>query len=102
MKFNEPKKVKKTLTEEERAAITKARKEAAATDRKVAEGLAVKLPKMSRNQLRGELKRIKERGRTKEGYEGDLGAGIAAVLLTMLDNTKTKENPFGKLTSYPR
>jgi hypothetical protein len=102
MKFNEPKKAKKVLTDEERATIAKSRKEAVAKDRKVAELLAATLPKLSHRQLRGELKRIDRRNITKEGRDGDLGSGLAAVLLTILDNTKTKDNPFGKLTSYPR
>jgi hypothetical protein len=111
MKFNEPKKVKKVLTDEEKQALVKARKDAAAADRKVAESLALKLwvdgdprkrSKMSFRQVRGELKRIIKRDMTKEGPQAGLGSALAGVLLTVLDNTNTKENPFGKLATYPR
>jgi hypothetical protein len=112
MKFNEKKHEKKVLTDADKSAIAKAKADARAADRKVAESLAFKLweggdpnkrSKLSFKQLRGELKRIDLRDKTKEGYvNGGLGSALASVLLTVLDNTQSKENPFGKLASYPR
>ena len=52
--------------------------------------------KMTHRQLRGELRRL----------AADPGPGLTAiygiVFGTVLENTKTRENPFAKLQAYPR
>jgi len=121
MKFNEKKKERKTPTDEERKALLKAKAAAREADRKVAEELAPKIPHMSHRQLRAELVRIADRGKTKEGINGGLENAIASALLVVLDNTKTSPvfefkpdgtpkrvarldqiNQLGRMASYPR
>ena len=51
---------------------------------------------MSHNQLRGELKR------KAKSSQNILGAVEAIVLLTVLENTQSKGNPFAKLVAYMR
>ena len=90
-------------------ALTPEQREAALAAKAVAEAAAKleqeriqryenSLPKMSFRQLRGELRRNAKR----PVDTSFLTSGIAAVLLTVLENTKTAENPFGKLSEYPR
>ncbi len=52
--------------------------------------------KMSHRQLRGELRRL-----AKDPAPG-LTAIYGIVFGTILENTKTRENPFAKLQAYPR
>lgn len=120
MKFNE-KKERKQLTDEEKKALAKAKADARAADRKVAEELAPQIPSMSHRQLRGHLVRISNRGRGKEGFLPSLDAALATVCLTVLDNTKTSPvfemkadgtptrvarldqiNRLGRMAAYPR
>lgn len=53
---------------------------------------------MSFRQLRGELRQQAKAPRDTSL----LTAAISAVMLTVLENTKTRENPFAKLQAYPR
>lgn len=62
------------------------------------------LPKLSHRQLRGELVRSVKReyaGKPPQPQAG-LTIALSTVLLTVLENTKTLENPWGKLNAYPR
>lgn len=62
------------------------------------------LPKLSHNQLRKELvKTIKREysGKPPQPQAG-LTIALASILLTVLENTNTPQNPQGKLHSYPR
>lgn len=92
---------KKVLTEAEKAAVAAEAqvKIAAAQERqKELNAYEARVEKMSFRQLRGELKRESRR----PSDTSILTSGLASVLLTILDNTKTPENPFGKLAEYPR
>lgn len=62
------------------------------------------LEKMSHRQIRGELRRAIKREHAGKPPEPQPGLNIlfATVLLTVLENTQTKENPFAKLAAYPR
>jgi hypothetical protein len=51
--------------------------------------------KMSFRQLRSELRRMVKN-------DSGLNAAYAVVSLIVLENTKTRENPFAKLEAYPR
>ena len=51
---------------------------------------------MSHNQLCGELRR------KAKNSQSILGAIEAITLLTVLENTKSRGNPFAKLEAYPR
>jgi hypothetical protein len=86
--------------EQEAAALAEkqAREAAAKLERERIQRYEKSLPKMSFRQLRGELRR----NARKPNDGSPLTAGLASVLLTVLDNTKTRENPFGKLEAYPR
>ncbi len=57
-----------------------------------------KVKGMSFRQLRSELRQQAKTPRDT----CLLTAGIASVMLTVLENTKTHENPFAKLNAYPR
>ena len=63
---------------------------------------------MSDKQLLGALGRVlKAEGRRdpethKQGYHAGLTVIFATVLSTVLKNTKTPSNPWGKLNAYPR
>jgi hypothetical protein len=103
-----PKKLKFSQMTEEQKAAHLAVMEQAAKDRKAEEErLAVYqsgLEKMSHRQLRSVLvKTIKSEhaGRPPVPQAG-LTIALSTILLTVLDNTQTKENPFAKLGSYPR
>jgi hypothetical protein len=85
------------------AAVLKAQEDAKA-ERERIELFSKSLPKLSHRQLRGELKRAVRReyaGKPPQPQAG-LNIALAAILFTVLENTKTPENPFGKLHSYPR
>ena len=103
-------------TAEERAAALAAHQKAEAeakVERERIELFGKSVGKMSHRQLRGELKRLIRReysGKPPVANAG-LTIGLGAVLLAVLDNTKTvpdkhtrpdQINPFGKLSSYPR
>ncbi len=57
-----------------------------------------KVKGMSFRQLRGELQQQAKTPRDTSF----LTSAIASVMLTVLENTKTRENPFAKLNAYPR
>jgi hypothetical protein len=97
MRTDEKKKeVKKPLTEAELKALRDAKAAARKIDIERALLLEKALPKMSQRQLRGVL-----RDKANDGGPG-LTAAFGVVLGIVLDNTKTRENPFAKLASYPR
>ena len=54
--------------------------------------------KMSFRQLRGELRSQVDSPRDTS----PLTSALALTLLTVLENTQTRENPFAKLQAYPR
>lgn len=88
------------------ALVAKAKAEAEAkAERERLELYFKMLPKLSHNQLRGELRRTVRRESVKEGNKRIPVAGLtiafATVLSAVLDNTKTKDNPKGRLNSYP-
>src|SRR5260370_39140538 len=57
-----------------------------------------KVKGMSFRQLRGEL-----RQQVKFPHDTSLlTSAIASIMLTVLENNKTRENPFAKLHAYPR
>ncbi len=97
--MNEKKKeVKKPLTQEELLARQKARAKEREEDRVRAEAIEKALPKMSFRQVRGALK-----AQAKRPSDGSpLTSAIASIMLIVLDNTKSKENPFARLQAYPR
>ena len=92
------KEVKKPLTQEELLARQKARAKEREEDKVRALAIEKMLPKMSFRQVRGELKRQIR----KPNDTSPLTSAIAIICLTMLDNTKSVENPFAKLQAYPR
>jgi hypothetical protein len=82
------------LTPEQQTKVDAEKKAAEAAAKAEAERLEAyvkAVPKMSFKQLRGELRR-KARG----------GDAFAVVLSTVLENTKTKQNPFATLSCYVR
>lgn len=104
------------LTLEQKAALLAAREKAVAdekAERERVELFGKSVEKMSHRQLRGELKRLIRReysGKPPVANAG-LTIGLGAILLTVLDNTKTvpdkhtrpdQINPNGHLQSYPR
>lgn len=60
------------------------------------------LERMPHKQLRSELKKVIRQHTHKDGCVPSYAMALGTVLLAVLDNTKTKENPFGKLAAYPR
>lgn len=99
--------VPKALTPEEEAKIladlAKAEEERKAEEQRVLlYGKA--LTKMSHRQLRGELRRAIKREYAGRPPVPQAGQNIllSTILLTVFDNTQTKENPFAKLSAYPR
>lgn len=104
MNFNPKKKEepKKKMTDEELLAVRKAKAAEREKDREVAELLAKKLPTLTDNQLRGELRRLTRGERvSKKEYRAGLRITFATVLSTVFDNTRTPTNPKGKLHAYP-
>lgn len=96
MKFNEKKEIKKPLTEAELKALREVKATARKLDIEKAIALEAQLPKMSHRQLRGIL-----RQKANDPAPG-LTAAFGIVLGIVLDNTETKQNPFGKLAASPR
>jgi hypothetical protein len=97
----------KQLTAEEQAAYIAAQAARVAELKAEQERLhlyGATLPKLSFRQLRGELVRTIKREHSGKPPEPQAGLTIAfaSVLLTVLENTKTVENPWAKLHSYPR
>jgi hypothetical protein len=91
----------KPMTEEEKlalAALVQAKRDAETLRQEKLAQYDKRVIKMSFRQLRGELRRESR----KPSDTSFLTAGIAAVMLTVLTNTQTKENPFAKLAAYPR
>ena len=99
---DEKKPVKKQLTEAELKAIREARAKAREEDRARAIVLEAKVGGLSHRQLRGELNRKIRRDKTKEGYNPGLDLALATVFLTVLEGTKTAQNPKGRLSHYVR
>jgi hypothetical protein len=102
-----PQKKAPALTPEEQAAYlveVKKRQEDAKAERERVELYAKSLPNLSHRQLVGEFKRLIRREYTGKPPAPQAGLTIAlgAILLTVLENTQTKENPFAKLAAYPR
>lgn len=102
--------VQQVLSPEE-AAKLKAAIEKAELERKAeAERLAnwgKSVETMDQRQLHGEVKRLLRQERTKVGkgvYEpiAGLTVAFATIFDTVLTTTKTKENPFGRLSCYVR
>ena len=68
------------------------------------------IPKMTHAQLCGKLKSIQRQYRTRVITDNFLTPRFtpaqesleATIFLTVLQSTKTRENPFGKLSAYPR
>jgi hypothetical protein len=102
-----PQKKALALTPEEQAEIR------AASEKRVAEAKAERervelfgkaVVKMSDRQLRGELSRAVKREYAGKPPQPQAGLTIlySTVLLTVLENTKTPQNPWAKLEAYPR
>lgn len=60
------------------------------------------VPKMSFNQVRGALRKEVRKNTTREGFVAGEPIMWASVLGVILENTKTKENPNGRISSYVR
>jgi hypothetical protein len=98
MTENKKKEAKIVLTPEQQKALKEARAKERKEDLERAGELEKRLPKMSFRQVRGALK-----SQAKRPNDGSpLTSAIALTMLTVLDNTKTRENPFAKLQAYPR
>ena len=89
---------KKPPTAEELKAAKEARAKARKEDSDRAAVMEAKVSKLSFQQLRGELKRQSR----KPNDTSPLTSAIAAICLTMLDNTKTPQNPNARLEAFPR
>ena len=98
MTENKKKEAKIVLTPEQQKALKDARAKERKEDLERAVALEKQLPKMSFRQVRGELKRQVRR----PNDTSPLTSAIALTMLTVLENTNTRENPFGKLQAYPR
>jgi hypothetical protein len=99
-----------TLTPEQQAEL-KAAQEKAAEERKAEQerfqNWEKSVEKMSRPQVKAEINRYIKSQRIKTGkdtYENipGLPLAFAVVLKHVYANTKSQENPFAKLFSYPR
>lgn len=95
------------LTPEQEAELKIAREKAAETAKAEEERLhkyGKRVQDMSHRQLRSELKKVlrgEHVGRPPVPQAG-LTIAYSTVLLAVLENTQTKENPFAKLVAYPR
>ena len=98
MTENKKKEAKVVLTPEQQKALKDARAKERLEDLERAASLEKQLPKMSFRQVRGELKKHARR----PNDTSPLTSAIALTMLTVLENTNTRENPFGKLQAYPR
>jgi hypothetical protein len=95
---NKKKEAKVVLTPEQQKALKDARAKERKEDLERAVALEKQLPKMSFRQVRGALK-----SQARKPNDGSpLSSAIATICLTMLDNTKTPQNPKGRLQAYPR
>jgi hypothetical protein len=95
------------LTPEQLAEQKIAREKAAADAKAEAERIQLfgeRVEKMTHKQLAGELRRTIRREYAGKPPQPQAGLNIlyGSVLLTVLENTQTKENPFAKLSSYLR
>jgi len=95
------------LTPEEREAALAAHVKKQAEEKAERQRLELfgkSVEKMSHRQLRGELVRTIKREHAGKPPVPQAGLTIlySTVLLALLENTQTKENPFGKLQAYPR
>lgn len=102
-----PQKKAPALTPEEQVAVlaeVKKKQEEAKAERERVELYAKSLPDLSHRQLVGEFKRLIRREYTGKPPAPQAGLTIAlgSILLTVLENTQTKENSFAKLAAYPR
>lgn len=96
-----------TLTPEEREAALAAHVKKQAEEKAERQRLELfgkSVEKMSHRQLRGELVRTIKREHAGKPPIPQAGLTIlySTVLLALLENTQTKENPFAKLQAYPR
>jgi hypothetical protein len=92
------KEIKKPPTLEELKAAKEARAKARKEDSERSAVMEAKVPHLSFRQLRGELKRQAR----KPNDTSPLTSALAAICLTILDNTRTPQNPNGKLEAFPR
>jgi hypothetical protein len=105
---NQPqKKAAAALTAEQQAAALAdvfVRKAEAKAERERVELYGKSLQNRSDRQIRSELKRIIRKEHAGKPPQPQAGLTIlyASVLLTVLENTKTRENPSGRLDAYPR
>lgn len=98
------------LTAEQQAELKAAQEKAASEAKAESERLynwGKSLEKMTNPQFKAEMRRITRSHRVKTGkdtYEPvpDLFAAFAATAEIMVTNTKTRENPSGKLSTYVR
>ena len=94
-----------TVEEQQAAAAAKAKAQAEAkAERERVELFARALPKLSHGQLVKELKKVVKREYAGKPPQPQAGLTIAlgTILLTVLENTNSPENPFAKLSAYPR
>jgi hypothetical protein len=71
--------------------------------REAAELYGKRLPSLSHRQLCSELKRtIRQERNGKNQFNPGLTIAFATVLSTVLENTNTPTNPFGRLAPYLR
>ena len=106
-KQNRHQKKAPALTPEEQAKILADREKAAAEAKAEEQHILLygkTVEKMQFRQLRAELKKTVKReyaGRPPAPQAG-INILLGTVLLAVLENTQTKENPFAKLGAYPR
>lgn len=95
------------LTPEEQAAALATFEKRQAEEKAERERIEIygkSLSRMPQRQLQGELRRTIRReyaGKPPQPQAG-LTIAFATVLATVLKNTKTRENPFARLSAYPR
>lgn len=102
-----PLKLAPILTAEQKTQVladVKKRQEEAKAERERVELYGRSLPRLRHHQLVKELKKVVRREYAGKPPQPQAGLTIAlgAILLTVLENTNTPENPFGKLHTYPR
>ena len=95
------------LTQEEQAAVlaeVKKRQEDAKVERERIELYGKSLHKMTDRQVQKELKKVirREYSGKPPAPQAGLTIALATILSTVLENTKTDQNPNGRLHSYPR
>jgi CRISPR/Cas system endoribonuclease Cas6 (RAMP superfamily) len=102
-----PQKKATPLTPEEQAAYLAAQKLAAEErekERQRVELYGKSLGKMTDHQVQKELKKVirREYSGKPPAPQAGLTIALATILSTVLENTKTDQNPNGRLHSYPR